>query len=46
MKAAIYRRVSTSGQEDGTSLDVQERECREYAAKQGYEVVADYCDVH
>ena len=38
-RAAIYPRVSTTGQEeDGTSLATQEARCREYAAQQGYEV--------
>jgi site-specific DNA recombinase len=37
--AAIYARVSTSGQEkDGTSLDTQEARCREYATAKGYRV--------
>ena len=35
--AALYCRVSTSGQEeDGTSLDTQEARCRHYAATQRY----------
>jgi predicted site-specific integrase-resolvase len=35
--AALYCRVSTSGQEeDGTSLDTQEARCRHYATEQGY----------
>ena len=35
--AALYCRVSTSGQEeDGTSLDTQEERCRHYATEQGY----------
>jgi site-specific DNA recombinase len=45
-RAAIYRRISTSGQEEGSSLDVQEDACRRYAEKRGYAVVADYCDIH
>src|SRR5689334_15488480 len=37
--AAIYVRVSTAAQEeDGTSLDTQEEQCRRYASAQGYEV--------
>jgi site-specific DNA recombinase len=39
-KAAIYCRVSTKEQVDeGNSLVSQERVCREYATKEGYEVV-------
>ena len=37
---AIYGRVSTSGQ----SSDIQLTECREYASRCGYEVVAEYTD--
>ena len=45
-RAAIYTRVSSEQQEqDGTSLDTQLAACREYAAKQGYEVVAEYREV-
>jgi DNA invertase Pin-like site-specific DNA recombinase len=46
LKAAIYRRVSTPGQQDNTSLADQLDLCRDYAEAQGYEVVADYCDVY
>src|SRR5215213_9715457 len=38
-RAAIYCRVSTSKQEDGTSLDTQEQRCRAHAAELGYAVV-------
>src|SRR5215212_8442661 len=38
-RAAIYCRVSTSKQEDGTSLDTQEQRCRAHAAELGYTVV-------
>ena len=38
MKGSIYMRVSTSQQEDGTSLDTQELHCRLEAEKLGYEV--------
>ncbi len=44
-RAALYCRVSTNGQEDGYSLDVQEQACREYATEQGLEVVAVYREV-
>ena len=40
VKALVYSRVSTDAQErDGTSLDTQERECREYAQAKGWTVV-------
>jgi DNA invertase Pin-like site-specific DNA recombinase len=39
-KVAIYGRVSTSGQ----STDLQIYECRQYAERCGYEVVATYTD--
>ncbi len=39
-KAVIYCRVSTKEQVDeGNSLVTQEKNCREYAAKNGYEVI-------
>jgi site-specific DNA recombinase len=38
-RAAIYCRVSTDQQEEeGTSLETQEKACREYAARHGYAV--------
>ncbi len=49
MNAAIYVRVSTSGQEtEGTSLDTQEAACRAYAAEHGYTVDERhvYRDIH
>ena len=40
IKALVYSRVSTDAQErDGTSLDTQERACREYAQAKGWTVV-------
>ncbi|MCX7933847.1 MAG: recombinase family protein [Planctomycetota bacterium] len=39
MKAVIYPRVSTLEQAEGTSLEVQERICREWCAARGIEVV-------
>jgi DNA invertase Pin-like site-specific DNA recombinase len=39
-RVAIYGRVSTSGQ----STDIQLTECREYASRCGYEIVAEYTD--
>ncbi len=38
-RAAIYTRVSTTGQEqDGSSLDTPLAECQKYAAERGYTV--------
>ncbi len=48
-RAAIYVRVSTTGQEeDGTSLETQETACRGYAAERGHVVDEGhvYRDVH
>src|SRR5215216_756004 len=45
-RAAICVRVSTAKQEDGTSLQTQEAECRAYAVEHGYEVVATFSDVY
>jgi DNA invertase Pin-like site-specific DNA recombinase len=39
-KVAIYGRVSTVNQ----STDIQLQECREYASRCGYEIVAEYTD--
>ena len=39
-RIAIYGRVSTNGQ----STDIQLQECRGYAERCGYAVVAEYCD--
>jgi site-specific DNA recombinase len=36
---AIYARVSSAGQLEGTSLDAQVKTCREYASAQGYRIV-------
>jgi site-specific DNA recombinase len=45
--ALIYVRVSTKGQEDdGTSLDTQERACREHAASLGYAVAQVFREVY
>jgi len=46
LRAAIYIRVSTTGQEDGFSLDTQEDRCRTYAAEHGYEVSEVYREVY
>tara|TARA_B100000282_G_C31704025_1_gene477734 strand:- start:173 stop:1099 length:927 start_codon:yes stop_codon:yes gene_type:complete len=46
MRAAIYIRVSTLGQEaDGHSLEEQERQCRQLIDFQGNEFVKTYSDV-
>ena len=45
-RAAIYCRVSSAGQEDGSSLDTQEAACRAYAAEHGWTVEAVYREVH
>ena len=46
LRAAIYCRVSTAGQEDNASLGTQEEQCRTLAAEQGWDVAAIYRDVH
>jgi site-specific DNA recombinase len=44
-KAVIYCRVSTKEQvEEGNSLVTQEKNCREYAKKNGYEIVAVFIE--
>ena len=45
-RAAIYVRVSSKVQEDGYGPEVQERECRELAERNGLEVVAIFNDTH
>ncbi len=44
-RAVIYTRVSTSGQEDGYSLDTQAAASRQFAAVKGWTVVAVEQDV-
>src|SRR5690606_34490133 len=44
MKACIYKRVSTSAQVDGISLQLQEERLRAYAMAHGWEIVAVYED--
>jgi DNA invertase Pin-like site-specific DNA recombinase len=46
IRAAIYVRVSTLGQEDNTSLDTQEAACRAYCASQGYEIIGTWRETH
>lgn len=44
-RAVIYCRVSTKEQvEEGNSLSTQEKNCREYAQKNGYEVAAIFVE--
>lgn len=43
MRAAIYARFSCSSQREA-SIDDQLRVCREHCEKEGFEVVAEYCD--
>src|SRR5436190_15226293 len=47
-RAAIYVRVSTASQEEGTSLESQEAACRAYAAEHGYDIdeARVYVEVH
>lgn len=44
-KAAVYTRVSTSGQGDGASLETQRAECERYCERAGLVVVAEYQDL-
>jgi DNA invertase Pin-like site-specific DNA recombinase len=44
MHTAIYRRYSTSRQGDGATLEVQEEQCRAFAAKHGWDVVEVFDD--
>jgi site-specific DNA recombinase len=45
-RCAIYVRVSSPAQEDGSSLDTQEAACRAYAAEHGYDVAQVYREVY
>lgn len=45
-RAAVYCRVSTSAQEDNSSLGTQEARCRAYAEERGWAVVAVYREVY
>ena len=44
MKAFIYTRVSSEEQVSNLSLEVQEKTCREYCARNGWAVEAVYCE--
>lgn len=46
MRAAIYCRVSSAGQEDNSSLGTQEERCRKFAAERGWSVVQVYKEIH
>ena len=46
IRAALYCRVSTAGQEDNASLATQEEACRAYAAEHGWTVTATFREVH
>jgi DNA invertase Pin-like site-specific DNA recombinase len=46
LRAAIYVRVSTTGQEDNYSLSTQDAACRAYATQHGYDIVAAEREVH
>lgn len=43
-RAAAYVRVSTEEQSDGWSMEGQEQQIRDYAARNGYEIVQVYRD--
>jgi site-specific DNA recombinase len=45
MRAAVYCRVSSSNQEDGSSLETQEASCRAFAAERGWTVNDVYREV-
>ena len=44
MRVALYARVSTDKQDVHLSISAQLRALREYAAKNGYEVVREFVD--
>jgi site-specific DNA recombinase len=46
LRAVLYCRVSSAGQEDNSSLETQEQRCRAHAAERGWEVVAVFREVH
>jgi DNA invertase Pin-like site-specific DNA recombinase len=45
-RAAIYCRVSSSQQEENSSLHTQEEHCRAYAVEHNWTVAAVYREVH
>jgi site-specific DNA recombinase len=46
LRAVIYCRVSSSQQEDNSSLQTQEEGCRAYATERGWNVAAVYREAH
>jgi site-specific DNA recombinase len=46
MRAVVYCRVSTAGQEDNSSLETQEQRCRAHATERGWEVINHFREVH
>jgi site-specific DNA recombinase len=42
VRCILYTRVSSKAQEDGMSLEVQARTCRQFAERNGYEIVAEF----
>src|SRR5260221_2997615 len=44
LRCVIYTRVSTPKQEFNYSLRTQLKKCREYASRQGWDVIAEYSD--
>ena len=42
-RAVIYARYSSHNQRE-ESIDAQLRECRQYAERNGFEIVGEYCD--
>jgi DNA invertase Pin-like site-specific DNA recombinase len=45
LRVVIYIRVSSRSQEDRNSLTVQLADCRRHAQTDGWEIVAEFCDV-
>jgi site-specific DNA recombinase len=41
-RCVLYTRVSSKAQEDGMSLEVQAKTCRQFAERNGYEIVAEF----
>lgn len=46
MRAVIYRRVSSTKQEQGAGLEFQDDDCLAHCAKQKYTVVGNYVETH
>ena len=44
MKAAVYARVSSDSQDVDLSISAQLRAVRDYAVKNGFEIVREYID--